>query len=100
MENYRITRLRKKVNIRSIEPQKNSLKISKLLILGEIELRNDKETDGFNSKYFGDIHFQQNGDPVLIIGHHTMTGKVVKVFLSGTPKLKRIILNFTLKRCR
>lgn len=60
---------------------KKILKIFKT-ILGEIELRNDKETDGFNSKYFGDIHFQQNGDPVLIIGHHTMTGKVVKVFLS------------------
>ena len=57
--------------------QKYSILIN--ITLGEIELRSEKETDGFNSKYFGDIHFQQNGDPVLIIGHHTMSGKVVKV---------------------
>lgn len=72
-------------------------KFLKLLILGEIELRNDKETDGFNSKYFGDIHFQQNGDPVLIIGHHTMTGKVVKVLLDETHNQNQKQFKFQIK---
>lgn len=48
-------------------------------VQGELTIRDDEATGGFNQKYFGDIHFEKNGDPLLIIGHHSMTGKVVKL---------------------
>ncbi|CAG5112546.1 Oidioi.mRNA.OKI2018_I69.chr2.g6751.t1.cds [Oikopleura dioica] len=56
-------------------------------IQGELNLREDKEAkkdenkpnEGFGGKKFGDIHFDESGTPILVLGHHTMTGKITKV---------------------
>ena len=37
-------------------------------IQGELELRDGTATGGFNGKYFGDSHFEEGGDPLLILG--------------------------------
>ena len=43
---------------------------------GELQTRNSK---GFDGKEIGDLHFNKRGDPILIIGHHIITGKKVKL---------------------
>merc|ERR1712210_40176 len=57
-------------------------------IQGELNLREDKisekedeskPNEGFGGKKFGDIHFDESGTPILVLGHHTMTGKITKV---------------------
>jgi len=32
-----------------------------------------------NGKIIGDLHFTKKGEPMMIIGHHIMTGKVVSL---------------------
>ena len=37
---------------------------------GEIEIRNESRDEAsFDGKYFGDLHFDQRGNPVLILGN-------------------------------
>ena len=43
---------------------------------GELQTRFD---GGFSGKDIGDLHFTKKGDPILIIGHHVVFGKTVKL---------------------
>ncbi|KAK7794215.1 hypothetical protein R5R35_012538 [Gryllus longicercus] len=47
-----------------------------------IELQGDLESRGegtFCSQFIGDLHFTKNNVPVLIVGHHILYGKEVKM---------------------
>ncbi|XP_064641815.1 chromosome transmission fidelity protein 8 homolog [Lineus longissimus] len=47
-----------------------------------VELQGDLETrhgDDLSGKPIGNLHFTHKGIPVLIIGHHILYGKVVKL---------------------
>uniref|UniRef100_A0A8D8S638 Chromosome transmission fidelity protein 8 homolog n=1 Tax=Cacopsylla melanoneura TaxID=428564 RepID=A0A8D8S638_9HEMI len=49
---------------------------------GLIELQGDLESRNgsrMENKFVGDLHFQKNGTPILIIGHHILHGKVQKL---------------------
>ncbi|CAI8010229.1 Chromosome transmission fidelity protein 8 homolog, partial [Geodia barretti] len=49
---------------------------------GLVELQGQLETrDGapFDGMHMGDLHFDAQGTPSLIIGHHLLTGKVVEL---------------------
>ena len=47
-----------------------------------VELQGELKTrysEGFAGKDIGDLHFTKNGDPILILGHHIVMGKKVKL---------------------
>ena len=48
-----------------------------------IELQGDLETKSeavsLSGKFIGDLHFTDKGEPILIIGHHILYGKVAKL---------------------
>lgn len=43
---------------------------------GEIVSRHD---NGFAGNKLGNLHFTKSGEPILIIGHHILHGKVTKL---------------------
>ena len=47
-----------------------------LELQGELQSRSG---DGFTGKNIGDLHFNKKGDPILIVGHHIMIGKKIKL---------------------
>ncbi|XP_044270101.1 chromosome transmission fidelity protein 8 homolog [Tribolium madens] len=42
------------------------------------DLKSHSDTS-FEGKFIGDLHFTKSGTPVLIIGHHLMFGKEMKM---------------------
>lgn len=42
------------------------------------ELRSHSESQ-FEGKFIGDLHYTKDGQPILIIGHHLLYGKEVKM---------------------
>lgn len=49
---------------------------------GLVELQGVLEThqgQSFDKQFIGDLHFTAAGVPQLIVGHHLLTGKVVKL---------------------
>lgn len=47
-----------------------------------VELQGDlvSESDvSFEGKFIGDLHFEKSGTPILIIGHHLLYGKEMKL---------------------
>lgn len=49
---------------------------------GIIELQGDLKSHSgthFDGKFIGDLHYTKTGTPLLIIGHHLMYGKEVKL---------------------
>ena len=43
---------------------------------GEVESRNKEQLEG---KFIGDLHYNKDGTPIMIIGHHILYGKVVEL---------------------
>ncbi|XP_065189261.1 chromosome transmission fidelity protein 8 homolog [Sycon ciliatum] len=43
---------------------------------GKLETKDEDEFEGMN---IGDLHFDERGTPLLVIGHHLLSGKVVKL---------------------
>lgn len=91
----------KKFYVKSNQPFEKIPEWKVVEIQGELNLREDKISEkedeskpnvkfqkrldsdciqeGFGGKKFGDIHFDESGTPILVLGHHTMTGKITKV---------------------
>lgn len=47
-----------------------------------MELQGDLQSESessFEGKFIGDLHFTKTGTPILIIGHHLLYGKEVKL---------------------
>lgn len=58
------------------------IKDSKLEEWVLVELQGELQSrfaGGFSGKDIGDLHFTKKGDPILIIGHHLVVGKKVKL---------------------
>ncbi|XP_059480815.1 chromosome transmission fidelity protein 8 homolog [Neocloeon triangulifer] len=43
------------------------------------DLQNNETTASFHGKVIGDLHYNLEGEPLLIIGHHVLTGRLAKL---------------------
>ena len=43
---------------------------------GDLESRNKEHLEG---KFIGDLHYNKDGTPIMIIGHHILYGKTVNL---------------------
>ena len=62
-----------------IDENQNPDKITEWSIIelqGDLEVRNG---DSLTNKFLGDLHFDKDGVPIMILGHHTLYGKVVSL---------------------
>jgi len=46
---------------------------------GKLEVRNGTQEGTFDGRYFGDLHFDSSNTPILILGHHILQGKIIKL---------------------
>ena len=46
---------------------------------GKLEVRNGTQDGRFDGRYFGDLHFDASNTPILILGHHILQGKIIKL---------------------
>lgn len=46
---------------------------------GKLEVRNGTQDGTFDGRYFGDLHFDASNTPILILGHHILQGKIIKL---------------------
>ncbi|XP_076272709.1 chromosome transmission fidelity protein 8 homolog [Rhynchophorus ferrugineus] len=63
------------------------------------DLKSHSET-AFDGKFVGDLHFTKSGTPLLIIGHHLMYGKEMKLekpFALLEKKQKNDSTDYTIK---
>ncbi|CAB3383022.1 Hypothetical predicted protein [Cloeon dipterum] len=55
----------------------------KIPIWSMIELQGDLQSNEkaapFHGKIIGDLHYNLEGEPMLIIGHHVLTGRIAKL---------------------
>ncbi len=50
-----------------------------LELQGDLEARIDNEQQPLNNQFCGDLLFNKYGQPILIIGHHILFGKEIKM---------------------
>ncbi|XP_070617834.1 chromosome transmission fidelity protein 8 homolog [Erythrolamprus reginae] len=50
-----------------------------LELQGQLEARGGGGDGGLAGRLLGDLHFTQEGAPVLLLGHHVLYGKVVRL---------------------
>ena len=53
---------------------------------GELEIRKSG-SDNFDGKYFGDLHFDKSGHPVLILGSDFIIGRICTFMIVNPPDI-------------
>ena len=63
-------------NIKSEDPSEKVEEWSIIELQGDLEIESG---ESLSKKFMGDLHYNSDGTPVLILGHHVLFGKVLSL---------------------